>query len=285
MNYQDDDAPIVGAQAHLFHVADWNDANNGFTPTSQFKDYSVDWNVFGADSETFRQLAETLAGYISRDSLKSQADQLTDSTGTAVFNGLSRGLYLVTVDAFDGDSLTCKASSTLVVLPSDSGSLDVTLQPKTECSPKPQTPEEKKTKLKVTKVWKNDGDGESRPAKVTVQLLRDGEIYDEVSLNEANDWTHEWSDLPAEHEWRTVEKVVADHYTVLVDRENTEVLVVNTYQPGDHDHHGHEDKKEHKGKKPAETGSNVSTVAACAVGLSGAGLAVLRVRRKHQANN
>ncbi|WP_206538643.1 hypothetical protein, partial [Bifidobacterium biavatii] len=63
VNYQDDDAPISGAQAHLFHVADWNASNDGFAPTSQFREYSVDWNVYGADSETFRQLAETLAGY------------------------------------------------------------------------------------------------------------------------------------------------------------------------------------------------------------------------------
>ncbi|WP_152600677.1 hypothetical protein, partial [Bifidobacterium biavatii] len=172
VNYQDDDAPVPGAKTHLYHVADWNDANNGFTPMSQFKEYSVDWNVYGTDSETFRQLAETLAGYISRDNLKSQADHITDSTGLAVFNGLSRGLYLVTVDAYDGDSLTCKPSATLVVLPSDSGSMDVTLQPKTECSPRetppPTPPTEKKVKKKVTKVWKNDTEA-NRPSKVIVQ--------------------------------------------------------------------------------------------------------------------
>ncbi|MCH9277270.1 Cna B-type domain-containing protein [Bifidobacterium amazonense] len=288
VNYQDDDAPIVGAQAHLYHVADWNGNNDGFTPTSQFKKYSVDWNISGADSETFRQLAETLAGYISRDTLKSQADQTTDSTGTAVFKDLSRGLYLVTVDAYDGDSLSCKASSTLVVLPSDSGSLDVTLQPKTECSPRetPPPPTEEKVKKKVTKVWKNDTEA-NRPSKVIVQLLQDGKVFNEAELNAANGWSYEWSDLPADHEYRIVEKTVAEHYTVLVDRESDETIITNTYNPPPNPPKKKTPPPSTPPSRtpPAETGSNVTTAAACAVGLSGAGLAVLRVRRRHKASN
>ncbi|WP_156103672.1 Cna B-type domain-containing protein [Bifidobacterium biavatii] len=290
VNYQDDDAPVPGAKTHLYHVADWNDANNGFTPMSQFKEYSVDWNVYGTDSETFRQLAETLAGYISRDNLKSQADHITDSTGLAVFNGLSRGLYLVTVDAYDGDSLTCKPSATLVVLPSDSGSMDVTLQPKTECSPRetppPTPPTEKKVKKKVTKVWKNDTEA-NRPSKVIVQLLQDGKVYKEAELNADNDWTYEWSDLPAGHEYRIVEKTVAEHYTVLVDRETDETIITNTYNPPPNPPKKKTPPPSTPPSRtpPAETGSNVTTAAACAIGLSGAGLAVLRVRRKHKSNN
>ncbi|MCH9276156.1 Cna B-type domain-containing protein [Bifidobacterium amazonense] len=304
VTYKDGDIAIAGATTHLYHVADWNSSNDGFTPTSQFKDYAVDWDVYNMDSETYRQLAETLAGYISRDGLKSQADQTTDSTGAAVFKNLPRGLYLVVIDPYEGDSLSCKSSAVLVAVPSGTSadvSLDVTLTPKTECSPKktppPDTPPET-VKRKVVKKWANDSDS-TRPSKVVVQLLQDGKVYAEAELNASNGWSYEWKDLPSGHEYRVVEKTVADNYTVLIDRESDETIVTNTYNPPNppDDHNPpddrtppHEDEKtppNTPGKKtpPAETGSNVSTAAACAVGLSGAGLAVLRIRRRRMTDN
>ena len=47
--------------------------------------------------------------------------------------------------------------------------------------------------LTVRKVWVDDG--VDRPDSITVQLLRDGEVYDKVELKQSNQWVYTWDDL------------------------------------------------------------------------------------------
>ena len=48
--------------------------------------------------------------------------------------------------------------------------------------------------IKVDKVWLND-DESDRPGEIQVKLLRDGEVYDEVTLDNDSGWTYTWDDL------------------------------------------------------------------------------------------
>lgn len=291
VNYEDGDTPIADATAHVYHIANWNNSNDGFTPTDQFKKYSVDWDVYGMNSETFRQLAETLSGYIARDTIDPLVSQKTDTDGVAVFGKLPRGLYVVIVDAFEGNGLTCKSSATIVSVPSGTAanaSLNVSLHPKTECSPKETPPPdvpptEDRT---VSKVWKNDT-VENRPRKIIVQLLRNGEVYDEVELNDDNNWTHTWTGLEADYEWHVVEKSVPDSYTVLVDREGAKTVITNTYTPPDTpptnpptDNPPTDNPPPDTPPSFSKTGANVTTLSASAVGIAGLGLILLAVRRR-----
>ena len=43
------------------------------------------------------------------------------------------------------------------------------------------------TEIKVVKIWANQ-EGEELPLQVTVQLLKDGEVWDTVTLSEDNSW-------------------------------------------------------------------------------------------------
>ena len=54
------------------------------------------------------------------------------------------------------------------------------------------------TNAEVTKIWDDSADTNARPASVTVDLLRDGEVWfaDQV-LAASNGWTLAWSNLPA----------------------------------------------------------------------------------------
>ncbi|MBW3078098.1 Cna B-type domain-containing protein [Bifidobacterium simiiventris] len=268
VEYKDDGDALAGASVSLYKVASWNAKNDGFEPTKPFADYSVDWDVFGADSETFRQLAETLSGYAARDAVSADATVKTDADGRASFDGLARGLYLVNVDAFKTDALACGASSTLTAVPSGTAadaSYDVKLQPKTECTPieKPTTVERS-----VRKIWKNDS-ASVRPESITVQLLRDGKVFEEVKLTASNKWSYSWSGLASDHEWKIVEKNVPAKYTVLVDRENAETLITNTHTP----------PETPPSQPPAQTGSDLTKAAAAAAGFSFIGLLLMRRRK------
>ncbi|WP_219070228.1 Cna B-type domain-containing protein [Bifidobacterium simiiventris] len=272
VEYKDDGEALAGASVSLYRVASWNAKGDGFEPTKSFADYSVDWDVFGADSETFRQLAETLSGYAARDAVSADATAKTDADGQASFDGLARGLYLVNVAAFKTSALSCGASSTLTAVPSGTAanaSYDVKLQPKTECTPieKPSTVERS-----VRKVWKGDS-ASVRPESIAVQLLRDGKVFDEVKLTESGKWSYSWSGLASDHEWKVVEKSVPAKYTVLVDRENAETLITNTYTPEQ------PPSTPKTPQTPAHTGSDITKAAAAAAGFSFVGLLLMRRRK------
>ncbi|MBW3093282.1 Cna B-type domain-containing protein [Bifidobacterium sp. 82T10] len=252
--YKNGDAPVAGVHASLYHIANWNNAGTGFDLVKPFSDndqYPLKWSdidftkisgsTINDDGNTsaylYRQAITALQGLIAQHKPTPLATGDTDGNGVVTFSGLAEGLYLLLFDYYNDGSLSCTASPSMIPLPltvtNEDGSttqqMDVTVNAKSSCSTTP-TPPTETVKRKVVKVWKNDSD-KVRPKKIVLQLLQDGKVYDEVELNESNNWTYEWTDLPAGHDWQVVEKTVPDDYTVLVDRENDVLTITNTYTP------------------------------------------------------
>lgn len=119
----------------------------------------------------------------------------------------------------------------MVMLPTRSEntwSYEVIASPKHTDQEIPDTPTE--ITRKVLKVWDDNGHENSRPKEITVQLLRDGEIYDTVTLNAGNNWRYTWSGLNDDYRWTIVEKELSG-YIVRVDQEGVTFVVTNTYVP------------------------------------------------------
>ncbi len=87
------------------------------------------------------------------------------------------------------------------------------------------------TELFVQKVWDDAGNEHQRPVRVTVQLLRDGEVYDTVTLSEATGWSYHWVDLDDSYIWTVREQNVPPGYTVTVTEQGVYYYIVNTYKP------------------------------------------------------
>ena len=85
--------------------------------------------------------------------------------------------------------------------------------------------------LTVEKVWV-DGDFADRPDSVDVVLLCDGEYFDEVELNDRNDWTYTWENLSVNDSWSVIEKTVPEGYHVSYsfDKDEDKVIVTNTLE-------------------------------------------------------
>lgn len=86
----------------------------------------------------------------------------------------------------------------------------------------------------VKKVWNDKGYEKDRPHSVTITLYRDGEVYETVELSAANNWQHEFTDLPYEdeaankvYEYEVKEKALARYKTKYQVDGNT-VTVTNT---------------------------------------------------------
>ena len=77
----------------------------------------------------------------------------------------------------------------------------------------------------------NDDNAKMRPVYVTVDLFKNGELFDTVTLNEENNWQFFWDELDPEAEWRVAEREIPVKYDVIVDYNSTQYLIKNTYNP------------------------------------------------------
>lgn len=88
------------------------------------------------------------------------------------------------------------------------------------------------TRLTVNKEWILDDGGEA-PVSVTVELLRNNSVYDEVTLDEDNDWSHTWTRLDGRYNWKVQEADVPDGFTAEVSHHGTIWTITNDDLPED----------------------------------------------------
>ncbi len=239
LEYVNGNEAISGAKFELYKLADINSSAN-LVPTEEFSSYLV--NIDGTTAEEWDALSQTLLAYIRRDALTPYDSGVTDKDGVLCFpnqrSSLKPGLYLVVGSQVVKDGKTYKCSPFIVSLPTydeefEDWTYDIVAEPKYDV----EEPSSEKTERKVLKVWEGD-EGIKRPSSITVELLKDSEVFEKVLLTEENDWSHEWTELDkfndngTEIEWSVAETVPED-YTVLVEREKTTFVVKNTYSPSE----------------------------------------------------
>jgi len=226
--------PCQGVAFRLYRVADIS-ASGKFTLSGDFKEYAV--SLADLDSTGWKNLADTLDGYIKRDQLPPVDTQITDSNGRLTFAGKTPGLYLVAWDRHTADGYTYTPQPFLISLPgldaNNGWTYSVNATPKYDQEEVPDYPpdEPDTVKLRVLKIWADDGNEAGRPGSVTVQLLKNGAVCQEVTLSAGNNWKYEWTGLDADAAWQAVEKDVPNGYTVSVGREGITITVTNTLTP------------------------------------------------------
>ena len=231
-----DKTGFSGVELRMYRVADVSKTAQ-FTLTGDFTEYPV--TVKGLDSAGWRALAQTLDGYVARDGLTPAQAARTGADGRVIFNGLSTGLYLVVGDRFQEGRYTYTPEPFLLCLPNldkenDTWLYDTAVSCKYDSNYHPPgggdgDDDDDTINRKVLKVWRDDGNKVDRPDEIVVQLLRDGEIYDTVTLSEENNWRYTWSDLDQKSQWRVVEYETPEGYTVSVVREGITFVMTNTH--------------------------------------------------------
>lgn len=233
ISYQNGGKALSGAKFEIYEVASTNQ-NGDLTTTKEFSQFNVD--IQGKNDQAWKKLATTLEGYVLRDHIAPADSGKTDKNGILSFptgNGkLEPGLYLVIGKRHTQGKYRYDAYPFMVMLPtqdSNGWNYQVTADVKSEASriPDDHSPSSDTITRKVLKVWKDDGKEQKRPKEIIVQLLRDGEVYDTVTLNMGNDWRYTWYDLSNEYTWNIVEKECPG-YTVEISREGKTFVVTNT---------------------------------------------------------
>lgn len=239
IEYRHNGEPITSARFDLYYAASV-DAYANFTLAGDFASYPV--RLENLTSAEWTALAETLAAYADRDALSPLDTGKTDAKGTLSFPNqqarLAPGLYLVVGRTLSANGYTYEAEPFLISLPNlenDAWVYDAAACPKHTRSENPPAPSDDTVDRRVIKLWQDDAE-ELRPSSVVIELLKDGKVYDTVTLSEKNNWRHTWEDLPkynadgSKIEWRVTEQL-PKNYTVRITRDGAAFLVTNTYLP------------------------------------------------------
>ena len=220
LRYVQDKAGFEGIPVRIYRVAEAQ-SGGSYGLVAPFDGYPVNINGITSQRE-WRTVTTTLAAYIAADAPAPTAVGNTDSTGTVVFKGLEAGLYFVEgVTAENANGVYC-FDEMMVYLPTpqEDGTYLYDLEAAPKCGN--FVPAEE---YQVTKLWKDAGD--KRPVSVTVDILLDGVVKEQVTLNAENNWTHSWRAVGENGKWTVVERNVPEGYRVTVTANGTAFLVTN----------------------------------------------------------
>lgn len=228
---QQDGAPLSGVHFDLYYVATVDD-NAVFKLTDAFAKYYDHINFRNLTSAEWKNLAEMLRTYAQRDGIAPVTSGTTGADGTMTCSGLAPGLYLAAGKNFTQGDYDYVMEPFLAALSDGDAAVTATAKFTRQRHTTPSTPSEpsKSTvERKVLKSWKGEGE---HPDAVTIQLLKNGAVYDTVTLNDANNWRHTWSELDKYEngtliDWQVTETAVSG-YKVSVSQEGVTFLVTNT---------------------------------------------------------
>lgn len=266
IQYRDKNQPLTDAVFQIYQIASLDEQGKRMV-TDAFQDYPV--NIESNDPKVWKSLADTLEGLIAIDNKQiPMASGKTDQNGNLVFGAdkkLKPGLYLVTGKRHVQGERIYYAKPFLVQLPMQdtvSGWIyEITANSKMESYSTPgggcDGEEPVQVSRKALKVWDDNGQEAIRPQSITVQLLRDGTVYDTVILTEDNNWRYEWPRLSSGYRWTVAEKNSGD-YDVRVSQEGITFVITNTLQekhPDEETPDGENPSTDEFPENPTSTGS------------------------------
>lgn len=230
ISYQKDGAVFSNLTVGIYRVAQAFPGGE-FALIEPFASYPV--NIYDITlQQHWTDTANTLNAYIVSNQLMPDAKTLTNADGVAAFTDLETGLYLVEEVVAENTNGTYVFNRFMVYLPMPQadGSYNYAVEAKPKC-----VNFVPRTQYTVTKLWQDSGNQASRPKEVSVQIYRDGLLYETQLLNASNNWTYTWLVSGEEYsKWTVSEPSVAAHYKVTVKENGSAFSVINTwYAPTD----------------------------------------------------
>lgn len=202
------------------------DANGALTPMAAFAAYADELDIVGKNDEAWQALAQKLERKIILDGApKATAMATTDSAGTAKFDKLPLGLYLIMADGVEQGSYVYTVSPFFVRLPEQAadGSWTYSLTANAKPAQNEQT-----TDITVIKVWKDSCHESQRPKTISVQLLCNGKVYDTVTLPVNGKWKYTWENLEVNHKWTVEEKQQEGYAAPAISQNGYIFTITNT---------------------------------------------------------
>lgn len=219
--------PIAGMEGVVFDIWYIADHTNSFTEDFANSGISINFQ----DSSHWLEDAEALEAYARAESVKTYAKPSTVSGGSFRIDKLPAGTYLIAAQDFIRDNVKYEIQAFLLPVPC-MGSFEVTATIKAKASPLP--PKEYVAR-RVIKTWKNDSP-RVRPKEITVELLRDGKVFETVKLSKDNNWRYTWEKLENTYDWSVREKDVPPQYSTRTKKDGITFQLINVRKSPESDY-------------------------------------------------
>lgn len=211
-----------GQRVKLYKVADVS-ADSQYTLTKPFATSGLILNGVQTNGE-WDTIRTTLEACVLADSIAETATAVTDALGQAKFSQLTPGLYLASGMVV---AETCSFESALVALPGLDAESHWQYAVTVAAKPDILTQPDADLQMKVLKLWQGDEGRTDRPRSIEVEIFRNGESYETITLSEENHWSYTWTAKDDGSIWNVVERVIPKGYTVTVAEQDTTFVLTN----------------------------------------------------------
>lgn len=224
LKYSRSDAAIGDFSVDLYLVADVS-ADCYYTLADAFDQTHLSINGISSSDE-WNAVRTTLESFVTANKPEPTQSADADENGNALFAGLRPGLYFAMPAAPVDNGIVYFFDSVIVSVPDldDSGEwiYDVAVSPKASFLAWGSY-----ESYKVVKLWRDSGDMQTRPAEITVDLMRNGETVKTVILSDENNWSYAWNAANKGDIWQVCEKDVPDGYVMTVEKHSTVFSIIN----------------------------------------------------------
>ncbi|MBO7251561.1 MAG: Cna B-type domain-containing protein [Oscillospiraceae bacterium] len=224
IHYGAEGANFSGVTVQIYRVAAAS-PDGTFDLIEPFSGYPVNIHSITSQQE-WRDTAATLVSYITAERVPATAQAVTNEAGIAAFPQLKTGLYLVLGSSHTNLERTYWFEDFLIYLPTplnggESFDYDMDAKPK----PTGVTVYDQYT---VRKLWKDSGNSGNRPREIYVDIFKNGELYETVTLNANNQWTYTWHTGSVGDRWTVLERDIPNGYTVTVGTQDNVFTITNS---------------------------------------------------------
>lgn len=213
---EQDNEAISGAEITIYKVASASEEDHKLIFT-----YTDEFNHCKASLDNLNDTSITKEISKCAKDVSSELVQTTNNLGTVKFKNLDLGLYLVIQsNKVEGYS---NIDSFLVMIPKVEDNkwiYNIKSEPKTDIY--------RTINLQVIKVWNKQNKNTKLPDNVTIELYKDEELIDTITLSNENNWNYIWQDIEKSDSYKVVEKNIPKGYTATYTQEGYVFTVTNT---------------------------------------------------------
>lgn len=210
---------LTGMNWRLYHVGKCQGDN--YVLDGDFSNYPV--LIDKKSANVMNNAAVTLENYAILDNLPYINSGVIDDEGYLTFPNLKSGLYMVSGDVFNIKETFYQPSAALIEINTDTDKSDVDLvvYPKVKYA----LLSEINLNNTVKKIW-NDTKQSHEP--IDVEIYKNSELHETVTLSEENSWTYSWKATDYS-QWRVKEAAVPADYIVNYQIDNGKYAIENTF--------------------------------------------------------